>query len=124
MSAVYENTVLTYVPQNISKLTIFANTTAIKGGTYTYSAFWEARDSIEEIYFETNCSIKEIPNYCFYSCNSLRVIDFSTCPYLSSIGDYSFYSCNSIKNIILPYSLTKINRYTFFCIHYYTINYS
>ena len=114
MSVIYENTVLLYVPQNISKLTIFANTTAIKGGTSTESAFWDARDSIEEIYFENNCLIKEIPNYCFYSCNFLKTIDFSTCPYLSSIGDYSFYSCYSIENIILPYSLRKINHYTFF----------
>ena len=115
MSAFYNGTILINISANIQNITILANTTEIQGGTTrTNSAFYEAKDSIENVYFEDGCHIENIPSYCFRDCSKLITVDLSTCSHLTTLKGYAFYYCDSLENIILPNSLTTLEPYTFF----------
>ena len=113
MTATYGGTILTNVPNNIINLTILASTTGIQGGSSSNYAFKEAKDTIENVYFETNCLIETIPSYCFYQCKALICVDFSPCSKLTKIEKSSFFFCSSLSDVIFPNSLTTLEGYSF-----------
>ena len=76
MSAIYDRTILTVVPNTIINLTILANTTGIKGGSKDDYAFKEAKDTIENVYFESDCLIKQFHLIVFINVNRSFLLIF------------------------------------------------
>ena len=73
--------------------------------------YFEARDDIEEVHFESPSSLTSIGQLAFERCTSLRFIDLPQT--VTSIEWQAFYECTSLTAIDLPLSLTSIGRYAF-----------
>ena len=110
----YDGNVLTYVPPDLSQITIKATTVSIKGELNDNYAFYEARNDIVSVYFEDNPQLTSIPLYCFYLCSKLQTIELSKCKNLTSISAYSFQGCTSLQSIDLPSSLQTIGEKAFY----------
>lgn len=95
------------------------------------------RSDIEEVVFEEGCGIREIPDYAFLGCSSLKKVilpegvtrigfqAFSECASLEritlpstlqDIGSNSFAYCESLRDVVFPDSLIHIGHNAFsFC---------
>ncbi len=56
-------------------------------------------------------TVKEIPNYAFYDCNSLERITIPSS--VIGIGEHAFYNCNKVENIVIPVNTEIIDAYAF-----------
>lgn len=72
--------------------------------------------SIESLTFEQGCKVTKIDSYTFYDSTTtilekwLQMVDLSTCVQLSEIKSRAF-DVTGIYNMILPYTLTKIENH-------------
>ena len=105
----YKGTILDSV-KPVKIVNIKAECTSIRGESEKNYAFYGARNTIENCYFEEGSKLKTIQNYAFYKCEKLLSIDLSVCKELNSIDSYAFYSCTSLQNILLPDSISIIGK--------------
>ena len=57
-------------------------------------------------------NVKEIANYAFYGCKSLKEIIIPSS--VTEIGYGAFWDCSSLKKVIIPGSVTKIGNWVFY----------
>ncbi|MBR4880373.1 MAG: leucine-rich repeat domain-containing protein, partial [Clostridia bacterium] len=58
-------------------------------------------------------SVKNINNYAFYNCSSLKTVNFGTS--VKTIGSYAFYGCTGLGELTIPASVTAIGEKAFQC---------
>ena len=95
------------VPQSVSSLKPYA--------------FSDARN-LTEITFPENCSITELPAYCFHQCEN--VIDLKIPKSVTSLGNFCFNECKSLVEMVVPSGITVLPDYCFiWCINLKTLTF-
>ena len=110
---IYKNNILDEITKPITTLTIIASCTSIRGDGEGDYAFINARDKLENCYFEVGSQLEVIEWCAFYQCVKLTEIDLSVCKKLISIETSAFQGCKSLTKVTFPSSLQTISPYAF-----------
>lgn len=71
-------------------------------------------NNLVSVKFENNNKIKEIPEYTFRNCASLKSVDLSVLYNLNTIAPEAFYGCPSLESVYLPFIDFNIDYTTIF----------
>ena len=84
------------------EIEIDSNIINIAEGSSTSYAFQGSNDTLKKVSFQTGSQLETIGSYSFYLCTKLESIDLTYCTKLKEIHNWAFAYCYSLRSFLFP----------------------
>ncbi len=102
---------LTFSLQTIDYNAVAAND--LLGNLSVFTNTYLLRGEDKGVCLRIGRQVTTVPDYLFFGCDQITSVAFAREPMLKRIGKYAFSTCINLESVVLPASLTDIDRNAF-----------